>query len=350
MRTARRFSIYLAAVALTAGPAHAQEGRSSRSVALSYLEEGMGARAVGLGQAYSALTEGADALFWNPAGLAAGNSAEILLNHQTFNEFMNLDVGSVAIPVGSSRIGAAYMQMKTDAIAQLDINGDSIGSFNVNDQLVTAAYARAQKGWSFGVAGKSIHSNLGHESASTIAADVGINFNDPFSPHLSHALVAQNMGRALIYGDQSSSLPTVVRLGTAFRPTEKISFGFDVISPKNATTAVAVGGELAIPVAKGMGLALRAGYDTLQKDEGGATGLGVGGGLSLSGLRLDFAWAPQNDFGASEIFTLTYVFGHATQSAPEEREIPAEPAAHRSLQVDVPPSTGQPSKSAPKKP
>ena len=89
----KRLFIFLSAALLTILTftlAHADS--KAGTTALDYLEQGMGARAIGMGRAYSALSEGADSLFWNPAGLAQSDSAEVLLNHQPLVEFMNLDV------------------------------------------------------------------------------------------------------------------------------------------------------------------------------------------------------------------------------------------------------------------
>ena len=140
--------------------------------------------------------------------------------------------------------------MKSNPINGFDASGNPTGSFNVDDQLLTAGYAKAMHGWSFGLSGKSIHSSLGNVSASAVAADAGINFNNPFSNKISHAIVVQNMGGSLTYNEQSNSLPTVVRLGTAIHPTQKINLGFDVIAPKGGAVSAALGGELSIPLAR----------------------------------------------------------------------------------------------------
>jgi len=54
----------------------------SGTVGASFLKFGVGARSLSMGEAYTAVARGVDALFWNPANLGNTPSFEYTLTHQ----------------------------------------------------------------------------------------------------------------------------------------------------------------------------------------------------------------------------------------------------------------------------
>src|SRR2546426_8408371 len=60
----------------------------------------IGARAIGMGGAFSAVTDDATAPDWNPAGMVFLPYREALLQHaEQFGSLLNHDVGSVVVPL-----------------------------------------------------------------------------------------------------------------------------------------------------------------------------------------------------------------------------------------------------------
>src|SRR2546421_12565219 len=73
-------------------------GSSSKGdIAASFLKLGVGARAIGLGEAYSALADDASALYWNPAALSEmSNPSSLALMHASYVDSSFFDYFSLA--------------------------------------------------------------------------------------------------------------------------------------------------------------------------------------------------------------------------------------------------------------
>ncbi|MGB7055958.1 MAG: hypothetical protein WBE28_11630, partial [bacterium] len=78
----------------------------------TFVKLGVGVRPVAMGNAFTAISDDGNAVFWNPAGLGVVNSyyvAGMLMNHLTYFNYYNL---TSAIPVGKSStvgLGLSYL-------------------------------------------------------------------------------------------------------------------------------------------------------------------------------------------------------------------------------------------------
>ena len=107
----------------------------------AFMENGAGARALGMGGAFVAVGGDASTTFWNPAGLGALAHREIMLMHsERFGGLVNRDFAAFVTPTGWSLLGGenggfgiSLLRLGVDDIpftdhlfAQLDRNGDGI--------------------------------------------------------------------------------------------------------------------------------------------------------------------------------------------------------------------------------
>ncbi|MCK9997375.1 MAG: UPF0164 family protein, partial [Candidatus Krumholzibacteria bacterium] len=72
----------------------------------SFMENGGGARALGMGGAFTAVADDPSTTFWNPAGLATLPDRELLLMHsERFGDLIDRDFIAYTQPVGWSLFG-----------------------------------------------------------------------------------------------------------------------------------------------------------------------------------------------------------------------------------------------------
>jgi hypothetical protein len=98
-RAAARFHLFLAIVtAVSLQPPAAAEARDK--YAGEFLKVPAGARAVGMGGAFTAVADDATAAYWNPAGLSFLGYREVYFQHATmFSSAVQYNYGSLALPL-----------------------------------------------------------------------------------------------------------------------------------------------------------------------------------------------------------------------------------------------------------
>jgi long-subunit fatty acid transport protein len=97
-----RLGLLLLALVLCASPAAAQfslGGQRAGTSSGTFLKIGVGARAVGLGEAFVAVANDPSAIFWNPAGLASMQRQELSLNHVSWPADVNYEHLAFVLPV-----------------------------------------------------------------------------------------------------------------------------------------------------------------------------------------------------------------------------------------------------------
>jgi len=94
--------------------------------AASVLELGMGARALGLGEAFVAIADDESALFYNPAGLAWHKGFSLLSSFET--RLLEAGCGHISAVRGNLGIGVHYFDF--GAVPETDEFGNAIGTFS----------------------------------------------------------------------------------------------------------------------------------------------------------------------------------------------------------------------------
>lgn len=222
-------SACLLLVATSAAPAHAAK------YAGEFLRLGMGARAWGLGGAYSAVGTDATAVYWNPANLADLSGRDLMLMHsETFGALLNYDAAAFALPApryGTDfGVGFALFRLGGDiqrtrlANPSLPISdsnrvvrdGDAVGASD------WAAYAglgkRLNSRVAVGASLKLIYRDLVDVTAVGFGLDVGARYTP--HPWWSGAVTVYDLTTTLLAydnGTKESVNPSMV-LGAAFHP------------------------------------------------------------------------------------------------------------------------------------
>lgn len=203
-----------------------------------------GARQGGMGEAGVALASDANAIYWNPGGLAfqyndpeVDKKGEATLMHVNWLPQFNLGdmyydfaAARYYIPdVGMVGLALQYINYG-ESIWTGEQGPEELGRFNSNEMAFTASYAlKVKNNLGLGVNLKYIYSRLspiditvgaekGKGIASSFAVDLGVLYYPGFAKRLTLGMNISNIGPKVTYVDyaQADPLPTNLRMGLAY--------------------------------------------------------------------------------------------------------------------------------------
>ena len=271
-----------------------------------------GARSVGIGGAYTALANDANALLYNPAGLGMENRHEATFMHNSYVQGVSQDYGAVALTQGWG-LNFNYARFAdTPRTTYAQPNG-SLDNFGINDLAVTVGYGRTLlPNLSLGAGLKYLRESIDNQSASGVAIDLGAMYAVPQLPNLRLGLAVQNVGPDLRYrGDAFNgpreSLPLNVRGGASYGFSYyglDHTLALDLSKARNSDTVVGIGIESVIMKM----FALRFGFNSRNSSDIGLSG---GVGWKNETFNVDYAIVPYGALGLSNRFSVSMRFGPA---------------------------------------
>lgn len=320
---ARRVLALALAASLIASTVHAGAKTSA-----DFLKIPVGAHGAGLGQAYTALTAGVDALNWNPAGLAAtpafvtNPTVGMSLTHQQHLVDTNLDHLGLVLPSRPGRqtaIGFNIIRLSYGTQEQRTADRQKVGSFNAADLALGVVAARRMGDVLIGGQVKLIQQKYAGASANGFALDLGLQAPGPID-RMTFGASVRNLGPEMKFIEESYRLPLTLSVGTAYRVTGPLSLLVDLHArPHQDQMNLSAGAEFAAA----RSVQLRAGYlarlaeavPNSQQDEtergsfGGLYGLTAGLGLRFGQFAMDYAITPFGELGNAQTLTLASWFG-----------------------------------------
>jgi hypothetical protein len=271
-----------------------------------FLTQDLGARGIALGGAYSALTDDADSLYWNPAGLSKVPRFSSNLTYSQYAAGINYQAASAASRVMDNGVFAAgFRYQDYGAIDHVDVAGNTVGTFHPRDYIGEIGWGEAipdlsdnDVDVSMGVAARWIHSEL-LKQADAAAGDIGIQTRYYHgSRSYDFSFVAQNIGSGQKFDKVRESLPSRLRLGAAAGITPDLSVTLESIMPSNNIAQGAVGLEYRMKAEAGMQGAFRAGFNSLTaRDLGIWSGVSLGFGITISQMSFDYAYTSMGVLG-----------------------------------------------------
>lgn len=262
---------------------------------MEFLKIGAGARPMAMAGAYVGFASGAEAGYWNPAGLTQIEHVEFSATHLQWSTdvmYEFLTYGQKFPGIGA--VGVSLFYLDVGEIDARDEFGQVLPVISVYDACGMISFARAINPMlSAGLSVKGFQEKIGDDATSGLAADVGglvrlamvnVGFN------------IQNLGMKLKFVDEEFSLPMTGRLGVAFHPLAALTLALDGdYQIVNARGAVHFGGEYWI---KDM-VAVRAGYQYKTEDDvlGLLNGLGAGLGVKYMKFGVDYGYEPSPELG-----------------------------------------------------
>jgi len=280
----------------------------------------VGARAIGMGEAYTALADDVSSLYWNPAGLAILNQSQASFMYNQDIENLAFSHGAIATPLENGGIGASLDYQTYGTIKGYDAQNNPTGDVGAYSGVATLGGGWLGDFWSAGFNAKVIKGSLADVSATGFAGDLGVNVIYPqpvWGGTLRAAATVRNLGTGLKYLQENDPFPTEFRAGLAAVQMlgQKLNMSMDYGKARDNKASIYTGAEFwLMPF-----IALRAGYAGNHAE---SNGLRVGLGLKVKDLSFDYALTQNGDLGLSNRYELTYRFGAVRPLlTPEERQI-----------------------------
>jgi len=282
-----------------AGAARAQEDygfefSKAGTGGFQFLKIGMGAREVAMGEAVAGVSQDANAVFWNPAGLPFVESYQAAFTHNAWIAGSRVDAFVGVFPALSFVIGVHVMQFAIEEFEETTVDApDGTGRMvNAGDLNIGLTVSRRfSDRFTLGLQAKYVREELDGVAVNNLLFDVGAMYYIGFH-HLRLAFVVQHFGADRAYFVEKFRMPLLFRVGAAddVIDTEDLrtTVALDLVHPTDNTEWLNAGAEVTLMKL----LALRAGYRFLHEDGQ----LSFGGGLSGADLlpidvRIDYAYA-----------------------------------------------------------
>jgi hypothetical protein len=289
-RETRGFGIVIltALILVLAGPVSA--AGTPGDAGLLSLRIGVGSREAGMGEAGVASSQGASAVFWNPANnVFADFNTSLVLQHHRYLGLFNHEAAAVAHRVGRGVLGFIFTGFYSDSIDRYGVDqvGVPQGTFKPYDVAFGVSYAHPLgESFAAGVNAKFLYERI------DIYSDTGFAF-DFFLTHkaviegLVFAASATNVGGKVNLNEEPFKLPTAFRLGAAWTPAEatlqsRLSITGDVVFPNDSADKAHVGAEYQLIPEFALRLGTRINYEN--------QGLTAGAGFRTGVLGVDYAY------------------------------------------------------------
>jgi tetratricopeptide (TPR) repeat protein len=300
---------------LLAVPLAAQTISPNSSTAYPILSVGLGARAIGMGEAFTAVADDYSAVYYNPAGLGQIGQPEITLVHSLyFADGFYDNIGGV-YPFGTAgtlALGARYLNY--GSIDQRDNFGNLLGSYTPFDVSAEGAFGFPLDRDSFlGFSSQWISQNIDGVIQTGLLWNAGLLLK-PFN-RFSFGLDLKNLG----VDSGGENLPAALLWGMAYR--------LSLAEEDLQSILLSAGGDLAFQSAgtlnAGLEYALeknyflRAGYVfELQNNQmEGLQGLDFGAGLRFGQFQFDYSFSFEGDLGNIQRFSLSLFFPQLARPA-----------------------------------
>jgi len=346
----RMISVLVAGCLLHAAVCAQSSNSKTGTSAAIFLEIPVGARGIGMGNAFVSIANDVTALYWNPAGAARLDLNEASGSHTSWIAGTTFSFAGLVLPLGSfGTLGVSYTQlsmddMKVRTVQQPEGTGEY---FSAGDMAIGLTYARQLSDrFSIGITAKYIQQTIWHESANAMAVDVGTIFRTDLFGGMTIGATLSNFGTSMTMAGRDArqfisvdptqmgtnsqipaaiefdswGLPLMFQFGISTTPVKTDEFAWvvavDALHPSDDFETVNIGTELGYRNF----LFLRGGYSSIflqhgdyasSAQEGAEGGLCVGFGLtsdlfSTESIRARFDYAYRNMGRLENIQVITF--------------------------------------------
>lgn len=264
----------------------------------TFLRIGVGGQALGMGEAYVAVADDVNAIYWNPAGLAQISKPQIALSHNELYQSIRHEYAAYCHSFRGGVIGVSGTYLWIEGIEGRSSDTPDVERMvPVWDASAALAYAKKlSKKLNAGFTLKGIYRQLDDKTASGAAVDLGLLYK-PGKGKPRIGLAVQNIGYETAFISEASSLPLTVKAGISNRYL------------KNKLLAAMDGNYSVVDGVWSLGtgfdwnlhkmFSLRFGYkyNNAMTTLGALAGISGGIGFEISKFSIDYAFVPYGDLG-----------------------------------------------------
>jgi hypothetical protein len=337
----------LAGLLAVAAPARALQNDVGTAAA-EFLQIGAGARSLGMGEAYTAVAEGPDAVYWNPAGLSRMTGPEATYARTELPAGIAHDFFAFGVPSRflQGTLALAVTRLSQDSLALVNASNQTQGSFSPHSEVYALAYGRSfgaradsderdyfHENWNLpfvdgrpdagekepwtgevalGLSLKMINEDLGTRSATAFAVDGGAMFRPSGLHELIVAGAFRNIGSKLDFISDPEPLPAELALSVAYDMRSddwRFLPALEIDAPYAGNVYGSIGVEATKVISAGTSAAMRLGYTSVSvADLGFLSGITAGVGLKIGRFSFDAAFQPMALLGESYRLSVGWKF------------------------------------------
>jgi len=268
-----------------------------------FLEIGVSARAMGMGEAFLGIADDASALYYNPGGLSLLTQKEAIFTHIQYPAEIQYEFGGFVMPVPqiAGTVGISFSMLHMDDINVTNYSAPrgTGQTYTSTDYAVGLSYsAGLTDRFSVGLTTKYIRQDLAGYSASGWAADLGTYYDTGFR-NFKICMAIANFGPDMKFITDSYPLPIDFRFGTAIdviqTESSRLIFAAQASHPNDNLEKYSGGAEYWYMNKFALRFGKKFNYDYYDKSDFGG-GLTFGAGLKLpwSGYQISADYAYQD--------------------------------------------------------
>ncbi len=271
--------------------------------AFQSLKIGVGARPVAMGEAFTAVSDDINAIYWNPAGVVNVDCNELSVMY--INWFQKISYSSLAFVhnfMHNIAVGVFFSQLSYGRIPKTEVTAD--GSLIDNNESYTAydligglsSGIKVSENLLLGVNIKLLTEKIENEKAQGIAFDIGWLWNI-IKNRLRYGVSLNNIGTNIRFISEKDNLPLSFKVGLAYIKQKRFTISFDMSIPSDNTMSEHIGIEYYLF----KNFCFRVGYKSNTiRDLGGLSGLSAGVGIKWKHLSIDYVWVPYGELGQTQ--------------------------------------------------
>jgi len=272
------------------------------STTAGFLKIGVGARALGMGGAFTSIADNPSAIYWNPAGLRRMDDAQAEFSHQSWYQDINIENFQISFPGRKVSFGAGLTYLSFGKIQSYDADGNAGDELSMYNMAASAGAAvDVTENISIGLTAKYIEQSFDIVKGRAFAGDLGLMAE---YGGINIGLAAVNIGTKVKYISAQEDLPAAIRTGLSFRQFDnRALFSLEAYSPFQGRLSLHQGLEFGLldQLCARSGLIYHAG----SVDNTDAISYNLGLGISYGKGRFDYTFIPADEYGSDAVHNFT---------------------------------------------